>query len=275
FNFQQPQETVVSRELTLEDLGLDSEMVADIEDKEKSKFAYNAPIAITEDGRTAYFSKAVYSKPLYGVFSKKELVHRIFKANKVNGEWQNIKEVALAPKHYSAIHPTVSPDGKRLFFASNMPGTFGKYDIYVADIQNDGSFSIAKNLGEKVNTDDNDLYPKIIGGSSLVFASEGRKGLGGLDVFMVQVDHRKVGTSVNLGADINSVEDDFSILLTGKNGMGFVMSNRGESKSHPQRVAFTYSKEKRDRVLEKKQFNILESIDDKAQIHYSNTVFEE
>lgn len=275
FNFQLPQETVVSRELTLEDLGLDSEMVADIVDKEKSKFAYNAPIAITEDGRTAYFSKAVYTKPLYGVFSKKELVHRIFKANKVNGEWQNIKEVALAPKHYSAIHPTVSPDGKRLFFASNMPGTFGKYDIYVADIQNDGSFSIAKNLGEKVNTDDNDLYPKIIGGSSLVFASEGRKGLGGLDVFMVQVDHRKVGTSVNLGADINSVEDDFSILLTGKNGMGYVMSNRGESKSHPQRVAFTYSKEKRDRVLDKKQFNILESIDDKAQIHYSNTVFEE
>ena len=275
FNFQQPQEPVVSGELTLEDLGLENELVSDIEDKEKFKFAYNAPIAITEDGRTAYFSKAVYTKPLYGVFSKKELVHRIFKANKVNGEWQNIKEVALAPQHYSAIHPTVSPDGRRLFFASNMPGTFGKYDIYVADIQNDGSFSVAKNLGQKVNTDDNDLYPKIIGGSSLVFASEGRKGFGGLDVYMVQVDQRKVGTSVNLGTDINSVEDDFSILLTGNNGMGYVMSNRGESKSNPQRVAFTYSKEKRDRLLEKRQFNILESIDDKAQINYSNTVFEE
>jgi Tol biopolymer transport system component len=212
---------------------------------------------------------------LYGVLSKKELVHRIFKANKVNGEWQNIKEVALAPKHFSAIHPTVSPDGRRLFFASNMPGTFGKYDIYVADIQNDGSFSMAKNLGEKVNTADNDLYPKIIGGTSLVFASEGRKGLGGLDVYMVQVDQRKVGTSVNLGTDVNSVEDDFSILLTGKNGMGYVMSNRGESKSNPQKVAFTYSKEKRDRILEKKQFNILESIEDKAQINYTNTVFEE
>ncbi len=275
FNFQKPQEPVVSRELTLEDLGLENEGVSDLGDKEKYKFAYNAPIAITEDGRTAYFSKAVYTKPLVGVFSKKELVHRIFKANKVNGEWQDIKEVALVPKHYSAIHPTVSPDGKRLFFASNMPGTFGKYDIYVADIKNDGSFSVAKNLGLKVNTDDNDLYPKIIGGSSLVFASEGRKGFGGLDVFMVQVDQRKVGTSVNLGTDINSAEDDFSILLTGNNGMGYVMSNRGESKSNPQRVAFTYSKEKRDRLLEKKKFNILESMDDKAQIHYSNTVFEE
>jgi hypothetical protein len=275
FNFQKPQEPLVSKELTLDDLGLENELVSDIEDKEKFKFAYNAPIAITEDGSTAYFSKAVYTKPLYGVLSKKELVHRIFKANKVNGEWQNIKEVALAPKHFSAIHPTVSPDGRRLFFASNMPGTFGKYDIYVADIQNDGSFSMAKNLGEKVNTADNDLYPKIIGGTSLVFASEGRKGLGGLDVYMVQVDQRKVGTSVNLGTDINSVEDDFSILLTGKNGMGYVMSNRGESKSNPQKVAFTYSKEKRDRILEKKQFNILESIDDKAQINYTNTVFEE
>ena len=275
FNFQHPQETVVSRELTMEDLGLKNELISDMGDQEKFKFAYNAPVAVTEDGNTAYFSKAVYTKPLYGVFSKKELVHRIFKANKVDGKWQNIKEVALAPKHYSAIHPTVSPDGKRLFFASNMPGTFGKYDIYVADIQNDGSFSVAKNLGKKVNTDDNDLYPKILGGSSLVFASEGRKGFGGLDVYMVQVDQRKVGTSVNLGTDINSVEDDFSILLTGSNGMGYVMSNRGKSKSTPQRVAFTYSKEKKDRLLEKRQFNILESIDDKAQINYSNTVFEE
>ena len=275
FNFQQSQEPVVSKELTLEDLGLENEGVSDLGDREKYKFAYNAPIAITEDGRTAYFSKAVYTKPLVGVFSKKELVHRIFKANNVNGEWQNIKEVALVPKHYTAIHPTVSPDGKRLFFASNMPGTFGKYDIYVADIKNDGSFSIAKNLGQKVNTDDNDLYPKIIGGSSLVFASEGRKGFGGLDVFMVQVDQRKVGTSVNLGTDINSAEDEFSILLTGNNGTGYVMSNRGESKSNPQKVVFTYSKEKRDRLLEKKKFNILESMDDKTQINYSNTVFEE
>lgn len=275
FNFHRSQEPVVSRELTLEDLGLENEEVSGFGDKEKHKFAYNAPIAITEDGRTAYFSKAVYTKPLVGVFSKKELVYRIFTANKVNGQWQDIKEVALVPKHYSAIHPTVSPDGKRLFFASNMPGTFGKYDIYVADIRKDGFFGAAKNLGSKVNTEDNDLYPKIIGGSSLVFASEGRKGFGGLDVYMVQVDQRKVGTSVNLGTGINSADDEFSILLTGNNGMGYVMSNRGERESNPQRVAFTYSKEKRDRILEKRKFNTLENMDVKTQIHYSNTVFEE
>ena len=275
FNFQKNQESVISQELTLEDLGLENELPSNIEDKENFKFAYNAPIAMTEDGKTAYFSKPVYSKPLYGLLSKKEMVHRIYKADKVSGKWQNIKEVALVPKHFSAIHPTVSPDGKRLFFASNMPGTFGKYDIYVADIQRDGSFGSAKNLGQKVNTDDNDLYPKIIGGSSLVFASEGRQGFGGLDVFMVQVDHKKVGTSVNLGTDINSIEDDFSISITGKNGMGYVMSNRGKAKSIPQRVAFTYSKDKRERLLEKKQFNIIETINDNSQINYSNTVFEE
>jgi len=275
FNFQQSQEAVATQELTIEDLGLGNDSASSIEIRENFKFAYNAPIAITDDGRTAYFSKAVYTKPLYGVLSKKELVHRIYKANKVNGKWENIKEVALVPKHYSAIHPTVSPDGKRLFFASNMPGTFGKYDIYVADIQRDGSFGTAKNLGQKVNTDDNDLYPKIIEGSSLVFASEGRKGFGGLDVYMVQVDHKKVGTSVNLGNNINSIEDDFSILLTGQNGMGYVMSNRGASKSNPQRVAFTYSKDKKERLLDKRPLNILESINDNSQINYSNTVFEE
>jgi len=273
FNFQQEQ--VTTQELTWEDLGLEIESTPYVKDKDKFKFAYNAPITITEDGGTCYFSRAVFTKPVYGVFSKKELVYRIYKANKIKGKWQNIKEVALAPNHYNAIHPTVSPDGKRLFFASNMPGTFGKYDIYVSDIQSNGTFGVAKNLGQKVNTDDNDLYPRIIGGSSLAFASEGRQGFGGLDVFMVQVNHKKVGTSVNLGTEINSIEDDYSILLTGENGMGYVMSNRGENKSNPQRVAFTYSKEKRDKLLKKRQFNILEGIDDHSEINYSNTVFEE
>ncbi|NND78761.1 MAG: cell envelope biogenesis protein OmpA, partial [Maribacter sp.] len=165
---------------------------------------YESPIVLTADGNTAYFSKSIYQKPLTGIFSKKELVHKIYQAKKKNGEWKSIREVALCPKYSSAMHPTVSYDGKRLFFASDMPGSYGDFDIYVATVHNDGSLGIAKNLGEKVNTKKNDLYPNLVGTKTLLFASEGREGEGGLDVFMVDVDQKHVGYAINLGSSINS-----------------------------------------------------------------------
>lgn len=272
-NFLQEDNTNTSQELTFEDLGIEDNLGKD--QQKNSKFSYSAPVAVTADGNTAYFSKATYTKPLYGLFSKKQMVHKIFKANKVNGKWQNVEEVALAPNNSSTIHPTISPDGKRLFFASDMPGTFGKYDIYVADIKSDGSFGVAKNLGQKVNTADNDLYPKFGGGSSLFFASEGRDGFGGLDVFMVQVDRKKVSPSVNLGSPINSHKDDFSISLMAKSGMAYVMSNRGDGTNKPQQLAFSYSNDRRKRSLEKKDFKSIEAIQENSNIEYSTSVFEE
>ncbi|ADY30934.1 MULTISPECIES: PD40 domain-containing protein [Cellulophaga] len=228
--------------------------------------AYKTPVAVTADGKTAYFSKGVYVKPATGIFSKKELVHKIYRAENVNGQWKNVKEIALAPKNYSAMHPTVSADGKRLFFASNMPGTFGKFDIYVASIKANGDFGVAKNLGQKVNTEKNDLYPKIVNGNSLFFASNGHKGYGGLDIYMVEVGQRKVGIAANLGSRINSDKDDFSLDLQSKNGMGYVMSNRGQG--NVERVAFTYTNKNRD-------FNSLEAVNDESSINYSTSVFED
>jgi hypothetical protein len=230
-------------------------------------------IAITADGKTAYFSKATEVKPMYGLFSKKQLVHKIFKAENVNGEWKNIQEVTLGPKYYSAKQPAISADGKRLFFASNMPGTFGKFDIYVAELDGHGKFGVAKNLGKKINTEKNDLYPQIVGGNSLFFASEGHKGYGGLDVYLAQVDRKKVGQSINLGDKINSDKDDFSISFTEK-GMGYVLSNRGSDRQSVQRVAFTYAKEQNRVSEEKKGYTILEAFNTDTKVDYTTSVFE-
>lgn len=272
-DFLQEDNTNTSQVLTLEDMGIENNL--DQGAQENSKFSYSAPVTVTADGNTAYFTKATYKKPTYGLFSKKQMVHKIFKANKVNGKWQNVKEVALAPNHSSTIHPTISPDGKRLFFASDMPGTFGKYDIYVADIKSDGSFGVAMNLGQKVNTEDNDLYPNFGEGSSLFFASEGREGYGGLDVYMVQVDKKKVSPSVNLGSPINSHKDDFSISLMANSGMAYVMSNRGGETNKPKQLAFSYSNNGSKPNLDKKDFNSLEAIQNNNNIEYSTSVFEE
>jgi hypothetical protein len=245
-----------------------------IGDSLEDQNGYNAPITMTADGKTAYFSKATYEKPMYGIFSKKEVVHKIYRAEKQDGQWRNVQEVALAPKHYSTIHPTVSADGKRLFFASDMPGTFGKYDIYVAAVQSNGAVGVAKNLGEKVNTDKNELYPNLAGGTTLFFASEGREGYGGLDVFMVQVGHKKVSWAVNLGNPINSKEDDFSIFLMADKGEGYVMSNRGTDRNAINKVAFSYTKDQNTKATEKREYNLLEALNNDLRMDYSSSVFD-
>lgn len=188
---------------------------------------YVPSMSITEDGKTAYFSKGVYQKPLYGVFSKKELVYQVYRAEKVNGEWTNITKLDVCPKHYSAKHPTVTADGTRLFFASNMKGTYGKYDIYVADIAPDGTVGVSKNLGPKVNTKEDELYPSIYNETLLFFASEGRDGYGGLDLYASQVVKNTLTESVNLGSHINSDSDEYAIQLSTEKKLGFVVSNRG------------------------------------------------
>ncbi|MFS4467837.1 TolB family protein [Maribacter sp. 2210JD10-5] len=237
----------------------------------KKNMSYDAPVVVTKDGQTAYFSKATYVKPTTGIFSKKELVHKIYKANKVDGEWKTIQELALCPNDFSALHPAISADGKRLFFASNMPGTFGEYDIYVSNINRNGSVGIAKNLGQKVNTTKNDMYPKIMQGNTLVFASEGHEGYGGLDVFMVEVAQRKVGLAMNLGGAVNSKKDDFSIELKGENGIGYVVSNRGNKGAQTERVAFALGR--RDGSKDR-DYRLLEAVNN-GRINYSSNMFEE
>lgn len=234
-----------------------------------------APIAIAPDGMTAYFSKATLVKPMYGVFSKKELVHKIFKVEKIDGEWENVQEVAVAPKNSNSMHPAISKDGKRLFFASDMPGTYGEFDIYVAEIHKDGTYGISKNLGEKVNTDKNDLFPNITEDNTLYYASNGRDGFGGLDVYMAQIDNKKVSKSVHLGSPINSSEDDYAIFLMADQGMGYVMSNRGNNQEVGKPIAFAYTSPKTERLREEKEYIALEALNVASEAKYTSTIFED
>lgn len=237
--------------------------------------AYDPPMAITNNGNTAFFTSAIKIKPLYGMFSKKQTVYKIFKATNINGSWKHVKQVAVCPKYASALHPTVSPDGKRLFFASNMPGTFGAYDIYVSDIRKDGSISSPKNLGEKVNTDKNELYPNVVENAMLTFASDGRKGQGGLDLYAVKVGKRSLGLAVNLGNPLNSSMDDYALLINPDNNRGYVMSNRWGAQKAVQHIAFTYNEGngKAETVIAEDQF--MEILNSELKTGYSNTIFDD
>ncbi len=251
--------------------GLDREMVEEYSVKQ----SYHPPIAVTADGRTAYFSKAVSVKPLYGLFSKKQLLHKIYKAEKIAGEWRNIQEVNVCPKYASAMHPAVSKDGKRLFFASDMPGSYGKYDIYVADISSDGSMGYAKNLGEKVNTKKNDMYPNLVGEGLLFFASDGRDGYGGLDLYAAQVGSNSVGLAMNIGSPFNSKNDDFGLEVEPDQGIAYVMSNRGTNAASVQELVFTYKDDGKNSLAQNRKYNFAKLLPLDPNSGYSNTVYED
>ncbi|SHG25868.1 PD40 domain-containing protein [Flagellimonas flava] len=209
---------------------------------------YIPSMTMTQDGKTAYFSKSSEQKPLYGLFSKKEVVHEIYRAEKIDGTWGNITKLNVCPKYASAKHPTISANGKRLFFASNMKGSYGKYDIYVADINADGSLGVSKNLGPKVNTKEDELYPNLYNETLLFFASEGREGFGGLDLYATQVVQNNLTASVNLGSHINSNKDDYAIQLDLEKGESYVVSNRGQNQTI-QQVTIAYRKQAGDGTM--------------------------
>lgn len=236
--------------------------------------AYLPPVSVTADGRTAYFSKAVFVKPLYGIFSKKQLVHKIFRAENINGQWGNVREVAVAPKYASAMHPAVSADGSRLYFASDMPGTFGKFDIYVADIGRDGSTGAPRNMGEKINTRKNDLYPSLAGGDILFFASDGHDGYGGLDLYAARVARRSVGLAINIGSPFNSMEDEFALNLQTEDGIAYVMSNRGAARDDIQQLVFSYFEAENNHVAENR-YSFKEILATEPSQSYANTMFED
>ncbi|WP_297764742.1 cell envelope biogenesis protein OmpA [uncultured Muriicola sp.] len=244
-------------------------------DRRLPEKGYIPPVTVSADRKTAFFSKATYVQPEYGIFSKKDLVYKIYKTENINGQWMNVTEIGVCPKYASAIHPTISPDGKRLFFASDMPGSFGKYDIYVADIKKDGSVGIAKNLGQKVNTKKNDMYPNLVGGELLFFASNGRDGEGGLDLFAVQVGTKRVGMAVNIGAPFNSKQDDYAFNIKAETGVAIVMSNRGDLDNKAQQLVFSVSDIQKSLPAQNRKNNFLELLPRDANSVYTNIYYQD
>ncbi len=207
------------------------------------------------------------------MFSKKQPLTKIFKAQRVGDQWTNVEEVGVCPKYASALHPAISQDGKRLFFASDMPGTYGKYDIYVSDINRDGSLGMAKNLGAKVNTKKNDLYPSVVGDNILFFASDGRDGYGGLDLYAVQVASNQVGLAMNIGAPFNSRDDDFALMVEADQGLAYVVSNRGKQTADVKELVFSYGDKNKNSLAENRN-QFLKLLPTDIDTGLSNTVFE-
>ena len=191
--------------------------------KINSKY-HEASVTFTPDNSTMYFTRNNYGKKLKR--DKNGVNHlKIYVSKKVDGEWMEAQEVPFNSDDYSTGHPALSPDGKKLYFVSDMPGTIGDTDIFVVDVLDNGSYSEPKNLGPGINTEQKEMFP-FINDKKLYFASNGHVGLGGLDVYEVAYDGEGFKEVINMGQPINSNKDDFSYIVNEEDQKGYFASNR-------------------------------------------------
>jgi outer membrane protein OmpA-like peptidoglycan-associated protein len=191
-----------------------------------SKFNESTPV-FTKDGKTMYFTRNNFLDGKRGKDDKKVTLIKIYKASFENDKWTKITELPFNSEQYSVGHPSLSPDEKTLYFASDMPGTIGQSDLFKVSINEDGSYSTPQNLGRAINTEGRETFPLVTDENELYFASDGHPGLGGLDVFVTKIAaDGTLGEIQNLGDGINSPKDDFAYLIDTKSRRGFVTSNR-------------------------------------------------
>ncbi|TPN84804.1 PD40 domain-containing protein [Aquimarina algicola] len=187
---------------------------------------HESSAVFSKDGKTVYFTRNNYSKGKLKKSTGGTTLLKIYKGEYSKGKWINIEELPFNSNEYSIAHPALSPDGRLLYFASDMPGSLGESDLYVCSINEDGSFGKPKNLGSSINTSGRETFPYISDKGNLFFASDGHKGLGGLDIFMATQNDTGNFDIYNLGEPINSNKDDFTFIIDESNHRGYFASNR-------------------------------------------------
>jgi outer membrane protein OmpA-like peptidoglycan-associated protein/tetratricopeptide (TPR) repeat protein len=191
----------------------------------------------TKDGSVLFFSANAVKMGKDGEIKKKQGVVasgdgvsnlQIYFAAFENGRYRNPVALSINNKQYNFTHPCITADGNVLFFASDMPGGLGGLDIYKTIKQPDGNWSQPINLGPKVNTIENDMYPYICNGN-LYYSSKGINGYGGYDIYVNVLDKNlnSYNQSKNIGKPINSERDDISLISRDGGISGYFASNRG------------------------------------------------
>lgn len=189
---------------------------------------HEGPATFSKDGNTVYFTRSNYYKRKMVLNEADENNLKIFKATLLNGEWKDLEEFPFNSDDYSCGHPTLSEDGKTMYFVSDMPGGNGGTDLYVTTVK-DGKWTEPVNLGSDVNTGGNEMFPYLHSDGSLYFSSDAHNSMGGLDVFITSHNGTRWLKPENLNYPLNSIKDDFGFSINNDNKTGFVSSSRSKS----------------------------------------------
>ncbi len=234
---------------------------------------HEGTVAFSKDCKIMYFTRNNFTKGKE-VKDDKLVTHlKLYKAEFVDGNWTNIESLPFNGDTFSVEHPALSKDGKRLYFASDMPGTLGSFDLFYVDINEDGTYGNPVNLGSHINTKHREQFPFIADNGDLYFSSNGHFGFGGLDVFWSKLKGADFQQPDNLGLPLNSGYDDFAYYLDDTSKTGYISSNRPKGKGSDDIYSF---KELKPLIIEDcKQYitGIITDKDTKETISNSKVTF--
>ncbi len=217
---------------------------------------HEATATFTADLKTIYYTTNILNNNKLALDDGRTNNFQIIKGQIEDGKLAKSESVFFNSKNYSNGHPSLSEDGKWLFFASDMPGGFGETDLYVVQIGDDGTMGSPQNLGPTINTIGNELFPYFKNGV-LYFSSDGHYGWGDLDVYQSTfLGKLNFTTPKNLGAPINSNKDDFAYIVDSTDTFGYVSSNRALGKGDDDIYYFTKVKPDCNQVVSGKVINI-------------------
>ncbi|MEW7290745.1 OmpA family protein [Aquimarina sp. 2304DJ70-9] len=208
-----------------------------VKGKINSKF-HESSTSFSKDGQTVYFTRNNYTKRKLGRNTEGNILLKVYRATLDEGVYKNIEELPFNSDEYSVAHPALSADGKKLYFASDMPGSKGLSDLYVIDVHEDGTFGEPKNLGDHINTEGRETFPYSSDSGRLYFASDGHVGLGGLDVFVAVPEGDGLSIPYNVGKPVNGSTDDFTFVLNEDTKIGYFASNRTGGKGYDDIYSF-------------------------------------
>jgi outer membrane protein OmpA-like peptidoglycan-associated protein len=212
--------------------------------KENNKFNTTG-VAYTNNKKTVYFSRNKYIRKRSKQKQPKNKRLELYKADvDAEGNWTNIQKLPFNDDKYSTGYPALNRDNTKLYFVSDRLPSNGKSDIFVVDINPDGSFNKPRNLGNKINTSGEETTPYITEKNILYFSSNGHSGgAGNLDIFAAEVSDNYISDVYHLESPINSINDDFAFIIDKSSTHGFFTSNRLQGNDNLDMYAFTFEKE--------------------------------
>ena len=180
--------------------------------------------SFSTDQREMFFTQCS-SDPSYPRYAK------ILRSNRSDASWGKGSEAVLSKDTLSSYaHPAISPDGRWLYFCSDMPGGQGGLDIWRAEILSGNNFGSIENLGPTINTEGDEMFPTFRPNGDLYFSSDGHAGLGGLDIFIAKIGNDKRWHLEHPGYPLNSQGDDFGMTFEGPYNRGYFCSSRGDGR---------------------------------------------
>ncbi|SNR31962.1 OmpA family protein [Lutibacter flavus] len=188
---------------------------------------YVSDITFSSDLKTTFFTWNNFYNTTSRKDSAKWQTLHIVKAD-INPDFEisHITDLPFNSEEYTIKSPELSKDGKKLYFVSDMPNGYGKSDIYVVDINNDGTYSEPRNLGPNVNSPYSEEFPHVDASNTIYFSSYGHNSKGGYDIFRSQFKNGEYQKTEQLPDPINTKKDDFAFVIDTNSNTGFFTSTR-------------------------------------------------